>query len=132
MSKSNNLKRQKIRNNEYYDFQVIQDDLYSLSKKGKIFKKLMEYIISDKNILLAYRNIKKNKGSMTKGVDGKNIENIAMLEPETLIKVIRDKFRNYQPQKVRRVEIPKPNGKLRPLGIPTITDRMVQQCILQV
>lgn len=132
MSKSNNLKRQKIRNNEYYDFQKVQDDLYSLSKKGKIFKNLMEYIISDKNILLAYRNIKKNKGSMTKGVDGKNIENIAKLEPEILVKVIRDKFRNYQPQKVRRVEIPKPNGKLRPLGIPTITDRMIQQCILQI
>lgn len=132
MSKSKNPKRQKLRNNEYYNFQEVQDDLYAKSQKGYIFKNLMSKIISESNILLAYRNIKKNSGSQTKGTDGKTIASLANLEPKDLILLARRKLENYQPQKVRRVEIPKLNGKKRPLGIPTISDRLVQQCILQV
>ena len=132
MSKSKNPKRQKLRNNEYYGFQKVQDDLYAKSQNGYIFKELMSKIISEANILLAYRNIKKNTGSQTKGTDGKTIASLAKLEPKDLILLVRRKLENYQPQKVKRVEIPKPNGKKRPLGIPTISDRLVQQCILQV
>ncbi|MCT7563315.1 group II intron reverse transcriptase/maturase [Aliarcobacter butzleri] len=132
MKNQKNLKRQKLRNNEYYQMQDIQDRLYMQSSKGTKFTHLMEIITSENNILLAYRNIKKNSGSNTKGVDGKNISNLAKLEPETLIKLVQNKLRNYFPNKVRRVEIPKLDGKLRPLGIPTIMDRLIQQCILQV
>lgn len=132
MSKTKNPKRQKLRNNEYYDFQKVQDDLYAKSLNGYIFKNLMDKIISEANILLAYRNIKKNTGSNTKGTDGKTIANLAKLETKDLVMLIRNKLQNFQPQKVRRVEIPKPDGKMRPLGIPTISDRLVQQCILQV
>ena len=107
MSKSKNPKRQKLRNNEYYDFQNVQDDLYARSQKGFIFKDLMSKIISETNILLAYRNIKKNTGSKTKGTDGKTIAYLAKLEPKDLILLVRRKLENYQPQKVRRVEIPK-------------------------
>ena len=112
--------------------QDIQDRLYLQSSKGTKFTHLMEIITSEKNILLAYRNIKKNSGSHTKGVDGKNISYLANLEPEMLIKLVQTKLKNYFPNKVRRVEIPKPDGKTRPLGIPTIMDRLIQQCILQV
>jgi group II intron reverse transcriptase/maturase len=112
--------------------QNIQDRLYMQSTKGTKFTHLMEIITSEKNILLAYRNIKKNKGSSTKGVDGKNISHLANLEPEILIKLVQNKLKNYFPNKVRKVEIPKPDGKTRPLGIPTIMDRLIQQCILQV
>lgn len=132
MKYQKNLKRQKLRNNEYYQMQDIQDKLYMQSTKGTKFTHLMEIITNEKNILLAYRNIKKNRGSNTKGVDGKNISHLANLEPETLIKLVQNKMKNYFPNKVRRVEIPKPDGKLRPLGIPTIMDRLIQQCILQV
>ncbi len=92
----------------------------------------MSKIISEANILLAYRNIKKNTGSNTKGTDGKTIASLAKLESKYLIELVKRKLENYQPQKVKRVEIPKPDGKTRPLGIPTISDRLVQQCILQV
>ena len=132
MKNQKNLKRQKLRNNEYYQMQDIQDRLYLQSSKGTKFTHLMEIITSEKNILLAYRNIKKNSGSHTKGVDGKNINHLANLEPDTLIKLVQNKLKNYFPNKVRRVEIPKDNGKTRPLGIPTIMDRLIQQCILQV
>lgn len=132
MKNQKNLKRQKLRNNEYYQMQDIQDRLYMQSSKGKNFTHLMEIITNEKNILLAYRNIKKNSGSHTKGVDGKNISHLANLEPDTLIKLVQNKLKNYFPNKVRRVEIPKDNGKTRPLGIPTIMDRLIQQCILQV
>ena len=116
----------------YYDFQKVQDRLYSDSLNGKIFKHLIDIISSRENIKLAYRNIKQNKGSHTSGVDKQNIENLAKLSENDYVETIRRKFSNYHPKAVRRVEIPKPNGKLRPLGIPCISDRIVQQCILQV
>lgn len=52
-------KVQKIRNAEYYDFQGVQDTLYTQSKENKVFRKLMTIILSEENIMLAYRNIKK-------------------------------------------------------------------------
>ena len=126
------LKRQKLRNNEYYDLQQAFDDLYAASQNGRIFMNLMNIIIREENIRLAYRNIKKNTGSHTKGTDGRTIEYLASLKTEEMVSKVRRKLENYFPQKVRRVIIPKHDGKTRPLGIPTIMDRLVQQCILQV
>nr|WP_242862245.1 group II intron reverse transcriptase/maturase [Clostridium perfringens] len=108
------------------------DKLYFDSLNGKNFTNLMRLITNDNNILLAYRNIKKNKGSMTPGVDKLTIKDIEEINKKEFIETIKRKFNHYIPRKVRRVEIPKPNGKLRPLGIPSIWDRIVQQCILQV
>lgn len=127
-------KKRKLRNAEYYDFQNIQDMLYAKSKKNTVFKDLMQFVLSEENIMLAYRNIKKNNGSRTAGVDKKTIKNLSNLSAEKLITSVRNKLRHYQPQAVRRVEIPKPNdpSKKRPLGIPTIMDRLIQQCFLQV
>lgn len=81
---------------------------------------------------LAYRTIKGNKGSRTPGVDKRTIKHLAKMNEGAFIQLIQKQFSWYYPRPVRRVEIPKPNGKLRPLGIPTIVDRIVQQCILQV
>lgn len=92
----------------------------------------MEHITNENNILLAYRNIKKNKGSKTSGTDKKNIENLTGSKKEEFIKSIQNKFSNYTPKSVKRVEIPKQDGKLRPLGIPCIEDRIIQQCIKQI
>ena len=128
------VKKQKLRNNEYYDTQTMFDELYSTAKNKPNYKfyKLMDLINSKENIELAYRNIKKNKGSKTKGSNGKTIDDIAMKTNEELVNYVRNRLKNYTPHSVRRVEIPKRNGKIRPLGIPSIEDRIIQQCIKQV
>ena len=125
-------KQRKIRNSEYYGLEGTFDGLYADSRKGRVFNHLMEIIESEENIKLAYRTVKKNTGSDTAGVDKRTIADLAKLSEEEYVRLIKKQFSNYHPRPVRRVEIPKPNGKTRPLGIPTIVDRMVQQCILQV
>lgn len=127
-----NVKKSKLRNAEYYRMQDTFDMLHEQSKSGSMFKNLMGIISSSENIKLAYRNIKKNIGSKTAGVDGRKITDIAKLTEEQFIGYVRNKLRDYKPKAVRRVEIPKPNGETRPLGIPAIWDRVIQQCILQV
>ncbi len=124
--------KSKIRHNEYYDMTEVLDKLYQDSCNNKQFNNLMNLITSDKNILLAYRNIKKNTGSNTSGTDNRTIKDIEKLSQDKYIYYVKKKFQNYIPKLVRRIEIPKPNGKLRPLGIPTIWDRIIQQCILQI
>ncbi len=126
------LKRQKLRNNEYYDMQSVFDRLYADSLAGCEFRNLIDIITTEENIRLAYRNLKKNTGSRTPGTDGKIIHDLARLNESELIRIVQQKFQWYQPQAVRRKEIPKGNGKTRPLGIPTIMDRLIQQCVLQV
>ena len=125
-------KQGKIRYSEYYDMEATFDGLYAKSKDGKTFNHLMEIIESEENIKLAYRTIKKNSGSNTAGVDKRTIKDLTKLSEEEYVLLIRKQFNHYRPRPVRRVEIPKPNGKMRPLGIPTIVDRIVQQCVLQV
>lgn len=112
--------------------QSVFDELYENSLAKCEFKNLISIIITEENIRLAYRNLKKNAGSRTPGTDGKTIANLAEMSESELIHVVQKKFEWYQPQSVRRKEIPKGNGKTRPLGIPTIMDRLIQQCILQV
>lgn len=131
-SEKQTIKHKGTRHAEYYDMVNVMDKLYEDSKNGRIFKNLMNIITSENNIKLAFRNIKKNSGSMTCGTDKLNIKNIEKWDDEKLVNTIRNKLEWYKPKPVKRVEIPKPDGKMRPLGIPTIIDRLIQQCILQV
>ena len=127
-------KKSKLRHAEYYDFQGIQDKLYADSQKGRVFKHLVEVITLPENIRLAYRNIKANHGSKTAGTDGRTIKDLENLPDEKLVALVQKKLGWYEPQSVLRVEIPKSSDptKKRPLGIPTILDRLIQQCVLQV
>lgn len=127
-------KKAKLRHAEYYDFQKVQDKLYADSQNGRIFKHLIEIIVLPENIRLAYRNIKANHGSKTAGTDGRTIKDLENLPDEKLIALVQRKLGWYEPQSVLRVEIPKSSDptKKRPLGIPTILDRLIQQCVLQV
>ena len=132
VNKKKPLKKQKIRNAEYYDMQTAFDKLYADSVSGRQFRNLVELIQRPENIMLAYRNLRKNSGSKTAGVDKKTISDLNKWSDKKLVNHVQRKLDWYVPNAVRRVEIPKDNGKKRPLGIPTIMDRLIQQCILQV
>ena len=124
-----------LRHAEYYGMQQTYDDLYAKSKNGELFPKLMDIVLSRENILLAYRNIKANSGSNTPGTDRLTIKNIGCLSTEEVVDKVRrivNGKRGYYPKPVRRKDRPKPNGSTRPLGIPCIWDRLIQQCIKQV
>lgn len=108
------------------------DELYQKAKSGKSFNKLMDIISSDKNIRLAFRMIKSNTGSNTAGTDGITIKEIKDSNIEEYVQLIQEKLKWYKPDSVRRVYIPKANGKTRPLGIPSMIDRIVQQCVKQI
>lgn len=91
---------------------------------------LMEWLVSKENMTEAYRRVVRNKGAP--GVDGittEELKNHLNENWETIKQLLLDG--NYQPEPVRRVEIPKPNGGVRKLGIPTVVDRMIQQAIHQ-
>lgn len=125
-----------LRHAEYYDVQRTFDELYAKSQAGEIFDHLMDVILSKENILLAYRNIKSNTGSFTPGTDKLRISDIGKLSADEVTvmvrKIVKGGKNGYTPRSVRRKEIPKPNGSTRPLGIPCIWDRLIQQCIKQV
>ena len=92
--------------------------------------KLIDEVLSKDNLNLAYLNVIRNKGAS--GVDEMTCEEVKdylKVHGNELINQI--KSREYQPLPVRRVEIPKPNGGVRKLGIPTIVDRIIQQALVQ-
>ena len=92
---------------------------------------LLEKILSRDNMLAALDKVKANKGAG--GIDGISVNEIDQYLKENWVD-IRDKIRRrkYKPKPVRRVEIPKPNGGVRNLGIPTVVDRVIEQAIVQV
>ena len=93
--------------------------------------KLLDKILSRENMLEFYNQVKSNKGSA--GIDGITIEEMDdYLRHNWRLTKELIKQRKYKPQPVLRVEIPKPNGGIRQLGIPTVMDRMIQQAIVQV
>ena len=92
---------------------------------------LMEKIASSANLNQAYKRVRANQGAP--GVDGMTVSDLRpwiAANKDALITALLDG--SYQPQPVRGVEIPKPGGGKRQLGIPTVVDRLVQQAILQV
>ena len=90
-------KAEKLRHAEYYDMQSILDELYAESKDNNIFTNLMEIITDENNIKMAYRNIKRNSGSNTSGVDGADITNIEKIPINSYIKTIQHKLEWYKP-----------------------------------
>lgn len=92
---------------------------------------LLEKILDDRNLYSAYKQVYKNKGAS--GVDGVTVEELGVYLFQHK-EEIKEQIRNlkYKPSPVRRVKIPKENGKMRKLGIPTVVDRVIQQAIVQV
>ena len=111
------------------DLKKLQDFLYAQSQQNKTFTGLLEAVSSEATIVTAIHNIKSNKGSKTAGVDRVKMDKYLQMPKDELVSLIQSNCRNYRPKPARRVYIDKSNGKKRPLGIPTILDRIIQECI---
>ena len=114
--------------------QKLQTALHAKAKEepGYRFYLLYDKLYRRDVIEYAYRSCKANKGAA--GVDGIRFEDIETYGEERWIGELAERLKkkDYWPEAVKRVWIPKPNGKLRPLGIPTITDRVVQTAVMLV
>lgn len=102
-----------------------------ITDRRKQTEGLLEQILTPENLELAARQVRRNKGAG--GIDGMQADELLPYlssHRDELVKALRDG--KYRPSPVRRVEIPKENGKTRKLGIPTVVDRMVQQAICQI
>ncbi|MED4285639.1 group II intron reverse transcriptase/maturase [Priestia megaterium] len=96
----------------------------------KGYKSLLEVMKSKPVIIRAIEKLRRNPGSMTPGIDKKTIREFLELNYDELLSFIEQQFNNYNPKQVRRKWIPKPGKKeKRPLGIPAIGDRIIQQCV---
>lgn len=101
------------------------------NRKEGTSMELLEKILSKENLNKAYKQVYKNKGAS--GVDGVTVEELFLYIQEHKEEILwKIRNRKYRPQPVRRVLIPKENGKMRKLGIPSVMDRVLQQAIVQV
>lgn len=95
--------------------------------KNYSYERLYRNLFNRDLFLLAYQNIYASQGNMTQGTDGKTIDGMSIRRIDKLIESLKDE--SYQPQPSRRTYIPKKNGKLRPLGIPSFDDKLIQEVI---
>ena len=100
------------------------------SDKSYTYTRLYRNLFNRDLFLLAYQNIYKSEGNMTKGTDNKTIDGMSIKRIDTIISKLRDE--SYQPQPSRRTYIPKKNGKMRPLGIPSFDDKLVQEVMRMI
>lgn len=91
------------------------------------YQRLYRNLYNPQFYLLAYQRIQANPGNMTAGTDGKTIDGMGIKRINALIEKVRD-F-SYQPHPARRTYIPKANGKMRPLGIPSFDDKLIQEVV---
>lgn len=95
--------------------------------KSYKYERLYRNLYNPQFYLLAYQRIQAKPGNMTAGTDGKTIDGMGMARINALIEKMRD-F-SYQPNPARRTYIPKSNGKMRPLGIPSFDDKLTQEVV---
>lgn len=94
------------------------------------YERLYRILFNEDMYHIAYQRIYAKPGNMTKGVDGKTIDGFSISHIERLIDTLKDEA--YQPQPSQRVYIPKKNGKMRPLGIPSFIDKLLQEVIRMI
>ena len=91
------------------------------------YQRLYRNLYNPEFYLLAYQRIYAKQGNMTAGMDGKTIDGMSMKRINAIIEKMRDY--SYHPHSAKRVYIPKSNGKMRPLGIPSFEDKLVQEVV---
>ena len=101
--------------------------LPTLSRSGKRINGLHRLMRSPYLFERAYEKVSLNKGALTPGVDGKTFDGMSLTKLADIARRVADGTYRFRP--VRRVHIPKDNGKTRPLGIPTVEDRLVQEAV---
>jgi len=94
------------------------------------FERLYRILFNEEMYAIAYQKIYPNEGNMTCGTDGKNIDGMSIGRIKSLIESLKDE--SYQPRPSRRTYIPKKNGKIRPLGIPSVDDKLVQEVVKMI
>jgi len=104
---------------------IILGLIHERGKKGLPLERVYRLMYNPDLYLTAYGKIYRNKGAMTEGVTEETVEAMSLDKIETIIKALRDEMFRWRP--VRRVYIPKKNGKLRPLGLPEWSDKLVQE-----
>ena len=110
---------------------IILENLQKHSKAEDYrYERLYRNLYNPDFYLQAYQNIYANKGAMTPGIDGMTLDGFGGQRVETLIASLKD--HSYQPTSVKRVYIPKQNGKMRPLGIASSDDKLVQEIIRMI
>ena len=102
----------------------------SHANKEEVFTKLYRYLLRPDLYHIAYKNLYSNSGAATKGVNNDTADGFSEAKIAKIIKSLTDE--TYQPSPVRRTHIEKQNGKMRPLGIPTFTDKLVQEVLRMV
>lgn len=127
--RGDNLVHLSVRFSNEADLKRLQDLLYEKSGQNVAFTGLLEAMMDEVTIVTAVHNIKSNKGSKTAGVDKAVMNRYLQMPKEVLIRLVQKTLLLYKPMPARRVYIEKANGKLRPLGIPTILDRIIQECV---
>lgn len=105
------------------------DFLYDRSKANGAFTGLLEAVASKITIVTAIHNIKSNKGASTTGVDNIKMDKYLQMPMDEVVALVQKTLHNYRPKPAKRIYIKKDNGKQRPLGIPTILDRIIQECV---
>lgn len=108
--------------------------LNTLSKHSNIpnykFERLYRILFNEEMFFVAYQRIYSKQGNMTSGTDGKTVDNMNISRVQKLIDTLKDE--SYKPHPAKRVYIPKKDGKMRPLGIPSFDDKLVQEVVRMI
>jgi len=115
-----------------YGINDIEQILFDKALTKTRFNHLWQYVIDERNIICSIKIIGSNKGKRTAGQDGLTFNDMMKLDINIVIKEIKNRLYGSKQGKARRVFIPKSNGKMRPLGITNLYDRIAQQCIRNI
>jgi RNA-directed DNA polymerase len=143
VTENDNLKHRQLRIEDYLQMVSAEQKEYAeacasskmaetdITNTNEQTKGLLEQILTRGNLNRAYKQVKRNEGAG--GIDGMQVDELLPFLKENREELVQSlRGGKYRPKPVRRVEIPKSNGKTRKLGIPTVVDRLVQQAIAQI
>ena len=102
----------------------------STNNKDEVFTRLYRYLLREDLYYVAYGNLYSNNGAATQGINNDTADSFSEDKIQKIIKSLADE--TYMPSPVRRTHIKKSNGKMRPLGLPTFTDKLVQEVLRMI